>query len=188
MRKSPLIFSLALFSLSGSAAASPDAIDKSALLVLSNTYSKCAAYYEIAAASLAKMNKAEAESESKELQQQAGSLALSIAEEMFSAEASDPEKARGAAKQFVDRSYAAALSEFHDLARNDQDRLKKRIATYGTGCRHAISNPHRFSEAVRNRLAVRAQERAKAPGPTVGEGDIDSEDILRRLNEGKQAP
>lgn len=139
---------LALIPVLGSSAESPGALEKEMLLRLTDAYSQCSAYYEMAGAVLAGKDQDNAKREAGDLKRQANVLAHSTAEQLVSRDVPDREKAKLGAGRLVEANYAAAIQQLLNLARSDQNRFRRKIVTYRTGCRQAIRDPSGFADKL----------------------------------------
>jgi hypothetical protein len=141
-----------LMSLVALSAQGADAAEKMAMLKLTDAYSQCSAYYQIAA-SVAGAGQEEAKRKAEEMQAQAEALAMSTAEELVSTDVADSGKVKLGATRLTKANYAAAMKDLLRLAKSDQEGFRHKIMAYKAVCRSAIEDPVGYTERVLERTS-----------------------------------
>lgn len=152
MKKIILFSLLSLVGTQGYSSETFSAAEKEMLLRVSDAYSQCAAYYEIAGALLNGEEHEQAKKEVTKMKAESESLALGVAEKLALSEVTDEDKAKNVAKNLFNSNYQAAIKKLGDLAKTDQNKLKQKIVTYSKGCNSAVSDPTAFTKSVLERL------------------------------------
>lgn len=162
-----------------------DSAEKEMLLKVTDAYSQCAAYYEIAGMLLSGKNQGQAKKQAKRMKKESQSMAFKIAEQLVASDISDKKKAQKVAKNLTVSNYQAAINKLNYLAKNDQQGLKRKADSYRKGCSKAISDPGAFSASILNGIR---KKKSKKQNPNLTDGgqiNIDSKKLIQHLNNPK---
>lgn len=135
------------------------------MLKVSQQYSQCAAYYEIAASVLQTTGTAGARDALK-MKRDSLTYAISMSTES---------QAEKSAEEISDKDYADAIEEMHDLAKIDTAKFNSLLSNYRQNCRKAINDPSSFIESALSGYRNDKTTSVKIPAP----GRIPTDAIIR---------
>lgn len=139
--------------------------NKARLMIASDAYSQCTAYFEMVGQSLEAAGKNDLAQQASSKASQSDYIAKTLAEEMYAATISNKTLLKATVNNFLDKNHQTAVRHFNSI-RGDKEKIQQVSRQYQLQCSAALSDPGRFSDMILESLKAnekKAGESSAAP-------------------------